>query len=345
MHGRLRRLVRIALVVLAIAGIAQLLGWDVRDWLSNLWDVLTEISVGAIIAGVALTTLQTLATGYAWYGILRAAYGDPAVRLSQVLACYATAVALNGFVPANLGTLVCLVMFTAVIPGASFSGILGGYAVQKIFFTIAGAFVYVYLFLTLDGIADLEFGWIRDNPGWAIAIGAGLAVLVSAVLGVLRAKLATFWQNAKDGARVLTQPRMYLRRVVLPSFVGWAASLCVVAVFLTAYSIPVSFRVVMQVVGGNSIANVVSVTPGGVGVNQAANVASLKSVTDPTTATAYSVAQQLVTTAWNLLFAVVLVTAVFGWSGGKTLVGDSYADAKRQVDARKTAKTAGARSS
>jgi len=232
-------------------------------------------------------------------------------------------------------------MFTAVIPGASFSGVLGGYAVQKIFFTVAGAFVYVYLFLTLDGIAGIEFGWIRDNPGWTIAIGAGLCILVSAVLGVLRPKLATFWQNAKEGASVLAHPRKYLLRVALPSFIGWVASLCVIAVFLAAYSIPVSFRVVMQVVGGNSIANVVSVTPGGVGVNQAANVASLNSVTDATTATAYSVAQQLVTTAWNLLFAIVLVTAVFGWQGGKTLVGDSYADAKRQATARKTAKAAG----
>ena len=47
-----------------------------------------------------------------------------------------------------------------------------------------------------------------------------------------------------------------------------------IAVFLAAYGIPVSFHVVMQVVGGNSIANVASVTPGGVGVNQAFNVAS-----------------------------------------------------------------------
>jgi hypothetical protein len=63
-------------------------------------------------------------------------------------------------------------------------------------------------------------------------------------------------------------------------------------------------------------------------VNQAFNVASLNGVTDATTATAYSVAQQLVTTAWNILFAIVLVTWAFGWTGGKKLVGDSYTDAK-----------------
>ena len=50
------------------------------------------------------------------------------------------------------------------------------------------------------------------------------------------------------------------------------------AVFLTAYDIPVSFNTLMRICGGNSIANVTSVTPGGAGVNQAFNVASLNGV-------------------------------------------------------------------
>ena len=79
-----------------------------------------------------------------------------------------------------------------------------------------------------------------------------------------------------------------------------------------------------EVVGGNSIANVTSVTPGGVGVNQAFNVASLREVTDATTATAYSVAQQLITTAWNILFAIVMMIWAFGWTGGRLLVTQSY---------------------
>jgi hypothetical protein len=41
------------------------------------------------------------------------------------------------------------------------------------------------------------------------------------------------------------------------------------------------------------------------GVQQAFNVASLKGVTDSTTATACSTAQQLVTTAWDILLGIV----------------------------------------
>ena len=49
----------------------------------------------------------------------------------------------------------------------------------------------------------------------------------------------------------------------------------------------------------------------------------------------YSTAQQLITTAWNVLVAIVLVVAVFGWTGGKQLVGESYTDAKVKVAEQK----------
>ena len=45
----------------------------------------------------------------------------------QVLACYAAAVALNCVLPANLGTLAMLLMFTTIIAAASFAGVLAGY--------------------------------------------------------------------------------------------------------------------------------------------------------------------------------------------------------------------------
>jgi len=231
-------------------------------------------------------------------------------------------------------------MFTAVVAGATFSGVLGGYVVQKIFFTAAGAFVYLYLFLSVSGSFDIKFEWFREHWVASVLIAVGAVLLVGLVVRLLRPKLATFWENAKHGGQVLAQPRTFLAHVIWPNFVGWAASLGVIAVFLAAYAIPVTFHTVMSVVGGNSIANVTSVTPGGVGVNQAFNVASLNAVTDSTTATAYSVAQQLVTTAWNQVFAIAMVVWAFGWSGGKALIGESYADAKRRAAERKGPKRA-----
>ncbi len=87
----------------------------------------------------------------------------------------------------------------------------------------------------------------------------------------------------------------------------------------------------MSVVGGNSIANMTSVTPGGAGVVQGFNVLSLRSVTSSSNATAYSVAQQLVETAWSIALAILLLVRAFGWTGGRELVGHSYTQAKQKA--------------
>jgi uncharacterized membrane protein YbhN (UPF0104 family) len=141
-------------------------------------------------------------------------------------------------------------------------------------------------------------------------------------------RLKGLWEKAKEGGAILAEPREYVIKVLLPSFGAWLAKLGVTAVFLAAYAIPVTFHSVMSVIGGNSLANTVSATPGGVGINQAVNAAALDSVTDTATATAYSLGQQLAVTAWNIAFAVVVVVWAFGWTGGKLLVSQSYEDAK-----------------
>jgi uncharacterized membrane protein YbhN (UPF0104 family) len=335
-HSYLRRLLFWVLLIVVIGAAANLLGWDIRGWFSNLWDTISEISLGYVVAGIALKTVQTTLTAFAWYSILRYAY--PTTSFRVVLACYATSVALNGFLPANIGTFVMLLMFTAIIAGATFSGVLGAYVVEKIFFTVIGAFTYLYLFLSVGGSFDIKFAFVHERP-WATAILLlGGAFLIYLVLRAFWPRVVNWWDDAKEGGGILSEPRKYFVRVFTPSLLGWIASLGVMAVFLTAYKIPVSFDTLMRLCGGNSIANVTSVTPGGAGVNQAFNVASLNGVTDATTATAYSVAQQLVTTAWNIIFAIALVIWVFGWAGGKDLVSSSYEDAKTKAAEQKAAR-------
>ena len=252
-----------------------------------------------------------------------------------MLAAYASGVALNGFLPANIGTFVMLLMFVAIIPGANFAGVLGGALVQKIFFTLAGAFVYVYLFASVPGTFERQFELPHDDPVLTVAIGAGAVLLIVVLVRIFRRKLRGVVQKAKQGGAILAHPREFLIRVVLPSLGAWLAKLGVIAVFLSGYGIAVTFHTIMSVMGGNSIANTVSVTPGGVGVNQATNVAALRDVTDPATATAYSLGQQLAVTTWNIVFAVALVIWAFGWAGGKVLVEQSYADAKDKVAEQK----------
>jgi uncharacterized membrane protein YbhN (UPF0104 family) len=323
-----RRLLTWLLLVLVIGAAANLLGWDIRGWFSSLWDTITTISVASLIAAIFCMVVQTTATAYAWYAILHFAYPERTMW-RDVLAAYAVSVALNGILPANLGTLVLLVMLTGLI-GMTFAAVLGAYAVEKIFFTVAGAFVYLYLFLTVGGSFDISFSWVHEHPAATVIVFGGGVLLIVLLVRRFWPRVVSWWANAKEGGAILGNGRAYFGRVFLPSFVSWVAMLATIGVFLNAYGIPVSFNTLMHVAGGNSLANVTSFTPGGVGVTQAWNVASLQGVASSQQATAYSVAQQLVGTAWNILYALILMIWAWGWSGGRQLVSASYADAKRR---------------
>lgn len=330
-HPRWKRIAIYLVVIAIIASACYLLGWDVRSWFRQLWDTMTGISLGYLVAGLVVQTGQTTFAALGWLWILRYAYPDVELPFRPILSAYAIGVALNGFLPANIGTFVMMFIFLAIIPGSTFPGIFAGFLVQKIFFTIAGTFVYLYLFLSVPGSFDIELGNISAHPVATVVIIAGGVFVLVLLARIFWRKMRGLWEKAKVGGKVLEQPRVYVTHVLSPQFVSWLCKLGVIGIFLAAYGIPVTFHTIMSVAGGNSLANVASFTPGAVGITQAVNAASLSNVTDPTTAAAYSLGQQLIVTAWNQVFAVVLLVSAFGWSGGKQIVRTSYGEAKGKV--------------
>jgi uncharacterized membrane protein YbhN (UPF0104 family) len=333
-RSRPRRLLKVALwlvgLVVALV-ICHAAGFDVAGWFQSVWDTMTEISAQYILAGVFFQTIQTTLTALAWYFILAAGYPAGGVRYRDILAAYAAGVAMNGFLPANIGTFASLLMYVALIRGSTFAGILGAMTVQKIFYTLIGVFVYLYLFLSVPGTFNLQLGVVDNHRFLVPLLIIGTVVALYLVIRHFWDKIERLWEHAKQGGAILAHKRDYVVKVLLPSFGSWLAKLAVVGIFLAAYSIPVTFHTIMSVIGGNSLANTVSFTPGGVGITQAVNSVSLSSVTTTANATAYSLGQQLIITAWNVAFAIVAVTWVFGWTGGKQLVGQSYTGAKEKA--------------
>jgi len=337
--SRKRRLVKVVGWLVGIALVVVLLhlvGIDVVGWLDDLWDQIKEVPPAYIISALLFQAGQTVFAGVSYYGILSVAYPGE-VSLAPIVTAYAAGVAMNNFLPANIGTFATLLMFVAIIPSCAFAGALAAYLVQKIFFTIAGTFVYLYLFLSVPGSFNESLGNVSDHPVASIAIVVGGAFLLVLLGRIFWRQLKKLWVQAKKGGVILSQPRRYLSRVFLPELVSWLCKLAVIGIFLAAFAIPVTFESIMWVTGSGSLANVVSVTPGAVGITQATNALALDTCCDvpQSVAVDYSTAQQLITTAWNVLFAAVLVIWVFGWTGGKLLVGQSYTDAKSKVAEQK----------
>jgi uncharacterized membrane protein YbhN (UPF0104 family) len=336
-----RRLARIALWLSAVAlllGLLELLGVPAFDWISDLFDKVGEVPPWAIVAGVTLESAQTSLAALAWYGILRAALPSTAMPFRLILASYAVAVALNGFLPANLGTFVMLVMFTTLIAGATFPLVFSGLIVEKIPFSVFNVALYLYLFLTVSGSFSIKLGFLADHTGLVVLLLVGAIVLLVLLARIFWGRLEKLRQQLISGGAILRSPRRAATRLFLPALGSYAARLAIVAVFLGAYSIPVTFENVATVTASNSVSNSVSATPGGVGVTQAMNSAALSGSTSAKTATAYSIGQQLIISAWDVIFAIILVSWVFGWTGGKELVESSYSEAKvksRELRSRK----------
>ena len=321
-------LIAAAVPIAAVAVAAVAAGWDVAGWLGEVWKSLTSISLLYLVPALALQTLQTAFAAAAWYGILRYAYPDAEVPYRGVLACCATGVALSSVTPAHAGTLVTVMMLVAIIPTATLTGVIAVAAVEKLFFAVVGLLVYMYLFLAVGGSFERKFGFLSRHP-WAVAIAVVVGAVVVIVVGQRTSRwLRRKWDEARTGGKILSDKRAYARRVVVPQVFSWSCKVGVVAVLLAAYGIPVGFHTVFSVIGANALANVASLTPGGVGISQALSVASLHEATTAATASAYSIGQQLLTTVWNVVLAVVLVAAAFGRSGGKRLVEESSARAR-----------------
>jgi uncharacterized membrane protein YbhN (UPF0104 family) len=220
------------------------------------------------------------------------------------------------------------VMFSAVIAGATFAAIVSGLVVEKIPFSVFNIALYLYLFLSVSGSFSIKLGFLSDHAGLLALILGGAIVLIVLLARIFWRRLAKLRAELATGGAILRRPRKALLGLGLPALGSYLARLGIVAVFLGAYAIPVSFHNVAAVTASNSVSNSVSVTPGGAGVTQAMNTAALKDSANPSDVTAYSVAQQLIVSAWDIVFATVLMSWAFGWSEGRTLLESSYGEAK-----------------
>src|SRR4051794_15213655 len=191
------RLARIAIWGVGIAAlifILDLFGVPVGDWIRELFKKIREVPAWAVVAGISLQTVQTTLAAFAWLTILRAAFPRARITFRLVLASYAVSVAMNSFLPANIGTFVMLIMFTSVIVGATFTAIFSGYLVQKIPFSVFNIAVYLYLFLSVAGSFSIKLSGLANHKVLAILIAGGFIFLLVLTTRVFRRQ----WAKVRD---------------------------------------------------------------------------------------------------------------------------------------------------
>jgi uncharacterized membrane protein YbhN (UPF0104 family) len=290
------------------------------DWLEQLWDTLSAVSVPLLILGLAFQTAQTVLVGLAWRNILRSAYPKGDVRYRPVLGYYAGGVGLNAILPASAGTVAMLGLFRASIPGSTVAGVVGATVVQNIFFAIMAACVYLWLFLSVAGSFDVKLGWFDEHAFATLIIVVAGGLLITMVVKILWRRFKATWENAKEGGAIVREPRTFLTQVVAVEALSYAARMGVNATYMYAFDIPVSLTNIFLIVAASSISSTVAIAPGAVGTQTALAQVVLAPVASPAAITAYSVGQAIVTTAWGALFGLTMLARTIGWKDTRKLI-------------------------
>ncbi len=335
---RITRIVATLLAIVIVLALLQLVGVDLLVWVRALSRAVGKIPTPYIVAGIATQTINMMLVGLAYVAVWRAAYpGAKQLPIMQIVTCFVVGIALNGVLPMSMGSFVMAFMFLAIIPGATAAGVASGFGVHQIFFVVAGVLTYGFLFLTISGALNEAIGGISNHLPVLMLILIGLVIGVVVLLKAFKQKAIGAMENLKQGAAILQTPWRYLVGVLLLQVTAYGFELLTSFIFMRGYGIPATISAVLLNTAANSIATLTAVTPGGVGTSQALTTVALNGIADPATIVAYSLTQQLTLTAWNCVFAALLVVVFFGYKGGKSIVTNSLVQARSEFKEKRAA--------
>jgi uncharacterized membrane protein YbhN (UPF0104 family) len=286
---------------------------------------LSEIHWTPFAIALCLLLAMQLTRAWAWRNVLRAAYPGSRISFLQLGAAYLAGAGINAVLPAHAGDVTKVFLVKRQIPGSSYPTVTSSFLVQTVFDTSVGVLVLFYaisqgLLPPLPQLPDLpafEISFWASHPRTLLI--TTLVLLVAIVVGViyLGHHVRAFWDRVKQGLAILRQPGRYLREVAAWQGIGWLCRFASFWFFLEAFGIGGSIGNVMLVMSVQAIANIVPLTPGGAGAQQALLVATLNGPSR-VAVLSFSVGTQIAMAAWSVLLgfgATLLVFRTTDWRG------------------------------
>jgi len=295
--------------------------------------------------GIALLCLlgMQLARAWAWRNVLRAAYPDKPIPYRPLAAAYLAGAGINAIIPAHAGDATKVFLVKRQIPDSSYPAVTSSFLVQTIFDTSVGILVLLYaitqgLLPPLPQIPKLpafEISFWVENPKVLAITVAVLVVAIVVAVYLLAHRVRRFWARVRQGLVILREPRRYMREVFAWQGVGWLFRFGAFWFFLEAFGIGGSIGNVMLVMSVQAIANVVPLTPGGAGAQQALLVATLSG---PSRAAvlSFSVGTQIAMAAWSAVLGFAAMLLVFRTTDWRGLIREAEEEAESEKAAQAT---------
>jgi uncharacterized membrane protein YbhN (UPF0104 family) len=296
--------------------------------------------------GIALLCLlgMQLARAWAWRNVLRAAYPDKPIPFVPLAAAYLAGAGINAIIPARAGDVTKVFLVKRQIPDSSYPAVTSSFLVQTVFDTSIGVLVLLYaitqgLLPPLPQIPKLpafEISFWAENPEVFAAVVGGLLLAIAIGIYFLAHRVRRFWARVRQGLVILREPRRYMREVFAWQGVGWLFRFGAYWFFLEAFGIGGSIGNVMLVMSVQAIANVVPLTPGGAGAQQALLVATLQG---PSRAAvlSFSVGTQIAMAAWSVVLGFLSILLVFRTTDWRGLIKQAEEEAAADAETDRTA--------
>jgi uncharacterized membrane protein YbhN (UPF0104 family) len=295
---------------------------------------LGDIGWPSMVIALAFYLAHLLARSRAWQNTLGTAYPDRSVPYWRITAAYLVGAGMNSVVPARVGDAVKIFLAKRSIRRSTYTTVVSSFFVGSVFDTTVGILVFVYALTQgllpkppeLPDLPAFDIAFWAQHPSLLLFTLTALGILVVVLFAVLARRVEEFWDHIKQGAIVLATPVLYLRTVASWQGVGWVMRFASYWFFLEAFHIGGSFQNVLLVMSVQTVSNLLPLTPGGAGAQQALLVATLVGP-GPIAVLTYSVGQQIAIAAWTVILGALALVFVFRTTDWRRLIRSASREA------------------
>lgn len=266
--------VRVAAMLLLLAGVAALLWWHGPRW-SDFGDAFTAVRWEWVAAAVGLNLLSVVFRAGAWETTIHAAMPPPHPGSVLVFSAFSVGLLANAVLPGRVGELARVAVLTRKLDRARRPGawptLVGTVFAHRVFDLVPVLALVLWVLIT----AKIP-GWAFTSLAAVLSIGVGLFLFAFASarhhhrtrldgLGTVRRVVAM----ARQGLGVMRRP-VAASLAILFQFIGWTCQLFAVWAAMRAFHIHEPLPAAGLVLVLMNVATVVPLWPGNVGLVQAA---------------------------------------------------------------------------
>ena len=267
--------VRLALVVIGLAGVGALLWWRGPDW-GDVGDAFTVVRWEWVAAAVGFNLLSVVVRVFAWQTVINQAMPPPHPRFPLVFSAFSVGLLANAVLPGRVGELARVAVLSRKLPttaGGAWPMLLGSVFAHRVFDLFPSLVLVVWVLLA------------AQIPNWAFKSLLLVAIIGFALFaaGFLLARRHPETRRLEQGLgpvrRVWTMARYGLgvMRAPLPAagalffqLLGWACQLFAVWSAMRAFHIYEELAAAGLVLVLMNVATILPLWPGNVGLLQAA---------------------------------------------------------------------------